>query len=323
MRRNLALFALLIVAALLPGPARADWMRDYDRGLKAIEQGNWAEAEASFRAAMRERDKPVAKQRFQGQRFEAYVPQHWAAYAAWKRGECSSAVEYWQTPGLEAALRGDLLAGAAERIADRQRGLADCSQRLAQSSAPAATPPAASTAAPPASAASSTTASTTTASTTTPGSTASTAARPGGAAPPTAAPSGTATQPGASTAPPAATTPPASRPATPPSPPREPVARASALDPAVGKAVDAYLAGRYAELDTIALPPASAAASRAQVLLLRAAGRFIADELDGGEATALEAVRRDIRDARAAQTALSPDAAMFPPRFRSLWQQTR
>lgn len=318
MRSRSALLALFLGLALVPGLARADWMRDYDRGLKAIKEGNWAEAEASFRAAIRERDEPVAKQRFQGQRFEAYVPQHYAGFAAWKRGECSTAVEYWQTPGLEAALRGDKLAGADERIADRQRGLADCSQRLAKADPPASTPTQPASTPPPDAAASTGTASAgrPPASTST-----TTAASPGATSPTAPAPA-----PAVATAPPASkpAAPPASRPTAPATqPPREPLARAAALDPAVGRAVDAYLAGRYAELDTIALPPTTAAASRAQVLLLRAAARFIADELDGGDANALEAVRRDIRDARAAQAAITPDAAMFPPRFRGLWQQTR
>jgi hypothetical protein len=318
MRRSV-LWLALILGGSLPGLAAADWMREYDRGLKAIKDGDWATAETHFRAAMRERRDPNPRQRFQGQRFEAYVPQHWAGYAAWQRGECATAIEYWQTTGLESALREDKGAGAADRLADRQRGLAECSQRLAGAAAPqraaaetateaapvatpiAAQPVASRSVEPPARAPSR------------PAPPVESAPRPLAGTPAASPASGSTAAPAAGSQANVASAAPA----------REPSARATALDPALGKAVDAYLAGRYAELERIELPAAGEAAARAQVLLLRAAARYIAAELDAADPGALEAVRGDIRAARAAQAGISPDAVMFPPRFRSFWQQTR
>ena len=44
--------ALVLLCAAVP--AQADWKRDYALGLRAIEQGDWAEAERHMRAAIAE-----------------------------------------------------------------------------------------------------------------------------------------------------------------------------------------------------------------------------------------------------------------------------
>jgi hypothetical protein len=59
------------------------------------------------------------------------------------------------------------------------------------------------------------------------------------------------------------------------------------------------------------------------VHLLRAAAAFTLAQSNGDGDAALEAVRREVRAARAAQGNLSPDPVLFSPRFRSFWQQTR
>jgi hypothetical protein len=83
------------------------------------------------------------------------------------------------------------------------------------------------------------------------------------------------------------------------------------------------LAGRYQELAQAPPPPMSDAQARAQVLLLRAAARFVLAELEGGDAAAMAAVGDEVRAAKSANASLIPDAVMFPPRFRSYWQQVR
>ena len=111
---------------------------------------------------------------------------------------------------------------------------------------------------------------------------------------------------------------------TPAKPAATPAATASTGAPAaLAAAVDHYLTGQYPAL--LQLDPISFAdgRSRAQAYLLRAASRHAAAWLDGSGDAQLDAIQRDIRAARAANASLQPDAALFSPRFRTLWQQTR
>jgi hypothetical protein len=296
--------ALFALALALPGVAAADWMSEYDRGLRALRAGNHEVAEAHFRAAIREKRDPVERQRFQGQRFDAYVPQHFAAVAAAARGDCDRAIEYWEQPGVAAVLS-KLPALQAEQAG----GAAACRQQLAATRPsppavaatapvvdPAATQPAPEPVAvdPPRAPDAAAT-------------TADVAAAPVASATPVSA----APPPAARTAPPAVAARPA--PAT---------TRARAPDE-LARAVDAWLAGRYQDLLKAPAPATDDAAARAQVLLLRAAARFVLVELDGGDAAALAAVGNEVRAAKAANAALAPDPTMFPPRFRAYWQQVR
>ena len=57
--------------------------------------------------------------------------------------------------------------------------------------------------------------------------------------------------------------------------------------------------------------------------MLRAAARHSQAELAGGDPAQYEQARSDVRAAKAANASLTPDAALFPPRFRAFWQQTR
>ena len=80
-------------------------------------------------------------------------------------------------------------------------------------------------------------------------------------------------------------------------------------------ALQSWLAGRYEEVARMQPGRALDARARSQLLLLRAAARFVQSELAGNDAS-LEAARADVRAARQAQ-ALDPDPSLFPPRFRS------
>ncbi len=299
MHRRLPLaFALLLVVAA--PEARADWMKDYDLGLRALKKGDWQEAEGHFRTAIRQKAEPAARQRFQGTRFEPYLPQHYAAMAAWQRGDCAAAVDYWNAPGLAAVLPDvrDPQPGQ-----DRARGLAECNRTLVASAEPkATTAPTASAAAP---------------ATTPPASTAAAAtARDSARVASTDKPA----QPSAARTSPAAATPAvASSPA-----PARPAAISRGAAPALlASAVEQYLAGRYGDLERADPNGIGDAAARAQLLMLRAAARYLQAELDGRDGAAFDPARADVRAAKSVQASLSPDAAMFPPRFRSFWQQTR
>lgn len=307
-RRGYALargVALLGLACALP--AHADWKRDYDRGLRAFEKQNWAEAEAAFRAALAEEPTPDARKRFQGVRTAVYVPHYYAGVAAWRQGACERALQLWSNAASTA-----VVAGVSALDAEQERGTLDCRARIAAAAKPAAgatasvaspASPAVEPAAPP-------------------------AAPPAAQAPQrvdavsaVARPTPTPTPP--PTVPPRASPPVDSAATAATAPPRSsPAATPSAAPAALGDAVEHYAAGRYDAL--LQLDPARLAdgRSRAQVYLLRAAARHRRAELDGDDA-ALDAARRDVRAARAANASLTPDATWFPPRFVAFWRATR
>jgi hypothetical protein len=301
---------LVLALASVALPASADWKRDYDRGTRAFEKQNWSEAEAAFRAALSEEPVPDARKRFQGVRTAVYVPHYYAGVAAWRQGACERAMQYWSNPASTA-----VVGGITKLDAEQERGVSDCRRKLASTAAP------------------------------TPGATVATSSAPTSAstAPSTPAPAATTSgKPSAtSTTTPASTTKPATPAQTPPAaaPPRttpsapavaptKPVAAPaqSTSSPAPAPlvaAVEQYLGGQYATL--LQLDPArlSDGRSRAQAHLLRAAAHHATGVLEGSLDAQLDAIRREIRSARAANASLQPDAALFSPRFRALWQQTR
>lgn len=290
MRSRLGLAMLVGLGALwLAVPlAHADWKKDYDRGLKAAEAGRWAEAESAFRAALSEDGSANARKRFQGVVVKVYVPHYYAGLAAYRQGNCSSALEYWSNAGSAA-----VVAGQSALSSVQARGIADCNQKLAAASKPAPPlTPVAST--PPATA---------------PATTPSTRPPPTAVAiPPPIKPVATA---------PAAAPKPLPEPAKPPAPIGTPA------PPALVAAVESFLAGRYAAV--VQLDPATLAdgRSRAQAFLLRAAARYTLAELADSDGKQLEQARQDVRAARVANSNLNPDETLFSPRFRAFWRLAR
>ncbi|MBB5208816.1 hypothetical protein [Chiayiivirga flava] len=310
-KRSLACgIALLGLACALP--AHADWKRDYDRGLRAFEKENWADAEAAFRAALAEEPTPDARKRFQGVRTAVYVPHYYAGVAAWRQGACERALPLWSNAASTA-----VVAGITKLDAEQERGMLDCRRKLASAAAPSSGTTAATSTRPP-----------------------SPSTSPPAASTRASEPNATATAAAASgTAKPAAATPTRPAPSSPqttqtaPAAPPPPTAAAAAAAPAQATAsaapavlvtaVEQYLGGQYAAL--LQLDPARFAdgRSRAQAHLLRAAALHASGVLDGDLDARLDAVGRDIRAARAANASLQPDAALFSPRFRAVWQRTR
>jgi hypothetical protein len=289
MRTSLALaFAVGLALQCGAREAKADWKKDYDLGLKAVEAGQWAEAERAFAAAIADDGTPNARKRFQGTIFKVYVPHYYAGLAAYRQGDCERALGYWRNAASNA-----VVAGQAELSGVQTRGIADCNQKLAATQ-PAATPPPAVATTP-----------------TTPPRTGTETPRPPA---PTTRP--VETRPVA-TAPAATPKPAPARPAQTPAP------VAAAAPAALLGAVENYLAGRYAavaQLDPASLPDGR---SRAQAHLLRAASRFTLAQLGEDASTQLDQARRDVRAARAANASLVPDEAMFSPRFRAFWRDAR
>lgn len=127
--------ALLVAALCVASAAQADWKKDYDRGVKAAESGNWAEAESAMRAALSEDAKPDARKRFQGVVYKVYVPHHYAGLAAYRQGDCREAMEFWSN-GANASV----VSGIAALNAAQSKGIADCNAKLAATTSPTKPP---------------------------------------------------------------------------------------------------------------------------------------------------------------------------------------
>src|SRR5687767_10203170 len=106
--------ALALAALCVASAAQADWKKDYDRGVKAAEAGNWAEAESAMRAALAEDSKPEARKRFQGVVYKVYVPHHYAGLAAYRRGDCKTAMEFWDNAANRSVVSGIAALNAAQ-----------------------------------------------------------------------------------------------------------------------------------------------------------------------------------------------------------------
>ncbi len=133
-------------AVLLAVPvAQADWKNDYDRGIKAVEAGQWSEAERLFGSALREEPEPAALKRFQGVVRKRYVPHYYAGLAAYRQGNCQRALDYWGNAGSAA-----IVSGQADISGVQRSGIADCNQKIAAVSKPVdPTPPVVTTPTPP------------------------------------------------------------------------------------------------------------------------------------------------------------------------------
>jgi hypothetical protein len=271
-------------ALLLSGSALADWKRDYARAERAFKDGNFAEAESLFRQAAREEPEPSDRKRFEGVVYRDYAPQFWAGMAAWRNGDCQTALDYWQDGANSAAV----LSRIKDFKSQQDRGVSACQQQLAQT-APAPEPPAVAVAVP------STPAVGTPSPTVTPNPTPAPISKP-----PVAAPQ-------------VAQKPPPATPA--------PAAAAAAAPAALVTATQAWFGGRYAEVLRVDPATLSDARARAYLHLLRAAARHAEAQLAG--TADLTPAAEEIRAARRALSSISPDAAFFSPRFRSFWQATR
>jgi hypothetical protein len=274
---------LAIAMSCLAPLAHADWKNDYDRGVKAAADENWAGVEAAMRSAIAQEPKPSERKRFQGVVHKVYVPQYYAGLAAWRQGDCRAALEFWSNRESK-----EVVALIGELNATQSKGVADCNTRLAAADKPSTpvatpTPPPAAPATPPAR--------------------------------PDAPIATTATQPPVATPtkPPETSTP---RPPAPPAPTAVPAPAALVQN------LESFLAGRYAAVTASDPNGFGDARAKAQGFLLRAAARYTLAQLSGNDAQ-LEQARTDVRAARAANGALAPDEMLFSPRFRAFWSATR
>jgi hypothetical protein len=297
--------AWLAVAALCAAThAHADYKDNYALGLKAYNDGDYAKTRELMQEAFAEHPEPAARIRLYGQRWEAYLPQYYLGMVAFKQGDCSTALAQWNAPANR-----KVVAQVAEINSAQQRDAATCEQKAvakvedkpkSQPAVPQA-PPARTTVAenPPAKAGPNQ-----------PVPAQPAAPKPADTTPEPAAPTKRVDVAVAKPAPPVVT-PPAMKPPPGNAPPAP-----------LEEAFDNYLAGRYAKV--VRLDPESLTDTRARfhAYLVRAAARFTLAQIsnDSGE---LDGARADARAARALDGRATPDAALFSPRFRTFFQETR
>jgi hypothetical protein len=124
-----------LLALACARPVFADWKRDYDTGIKEFESQNWTQAEASFRSALADESEASARKRFQGTRYDVYVPHYYAGLAAYRQGACARALEYWSNSASSA-----VVSGIAELASTQRQGIDDCNGRLASTRPPPTAP---------------------------------------------------------------------------------------------------------------------------------------------------------------------------------------
>jgi hypothetical protein len=112
---------------LAPVAAHADYKDSYGRGLNAVKDGKWSEVRGLMQEALADNSTPAARVRLYGTRFEAYVPQYYLGLAAYKLGDCNTALAQWKDGASQA-----IVAGNGEMKAEQQKGLAACEQKVAQ-----------------------------------------------------------------------------------------------------------------------------------------------------------------------------------------------
>lgn len=275
MRASERLRPLLVLAAFIAAPALADWKDDYARGLTAVREGRWAEAERLMQSALAGNAQPTQRLRLYGQRFEVYAPQHYLGLAALRRGDCAAALRWWNEPANRS-----FVAGNAALTGVEAGGRGDCGGAIASETKPPATetkPPVAQ------------------------------APEPKPTPPPTT-PQRPPVEP---QRPPVVQTPPPTRP-TPTEPART---TAPSAGDVLRPAIDAYLAGRYAEVLRLTAKADANARVGWHQQTLRAASAWQLSQLDGEAGDAAATARTAAAAARRLDPARRPDAAFYPPRF--------
>ncbi|MEZ5461325.1 hypothetical protein [Dokdonella sp.] len=273
--------ALLTLGMLVCAPALADWKQDYARGLEAAQDGKWADVERYMQSALAGNATPAKRLRVYGQRYEIYAPQHYAGLAAQRQGDCKAALRFWSQGGNESFIQ-----GFPELAAEEREARLKCGSQLASQDKPATTP--------------------------------TTAPKP----PPKAVVDAT----------PPVQPPPVAPPKPPPTPPPRPVAQvpvqpsppsssgssSGVSEQILRPLVDAYLAGRYADVLKLSTKVPPSPKLRWHMLTLRAAAAYNLSQLDG-DSGATRIAREAASEARKGEPGLKPDARFYSPRFLNFY----
>lgn len=277
-------FAFVFCAALLvPVAARADYSSDYIAGLAALSRGEYAQAAQYLKKALEAQSEPVQRVMIQGNA-QPYLPHHYLGIAQLKLGDCAAAKAEWNDPmnarmlGMLRQLRVKeaLLRGQRQDLPDADQLRAREEQLLGQCVAATAGDAAKSTT--------------------------SQSAQTADA------------QPAASSPPPPATS--APPPATRAAPPKSGAVAQAGAAPALMRAFDDLMAGRYASAAKLDADSLGGAHARFQAYLLRSAARFALART--GDKNQLDGARRDARAAQALDKSV-PDERVFSPAFRAFY----
>jgi hypothetical protein len=282
---------VLVVALAAPLAALADY-KTYARGQEAAADGKWGEVEEAMQAALAENATPKVRVKLYGQRFAPYVPQYYLGLAAYRQNDCTGALRWFND-----ASASPVIAQVAEfrGVADAARS--DCNAKLAAAQKPSVPGP----------------------STPTTAGTGTTPAKPTPTDPrPVAGTAGTATPTRPTPTPPTTS---AQTPATTTGTAQLPVA--PTVPPALQSALQNWLAGRYRGVVAGSTAGVQGKAL-AHLHLLRAAAYFGMSELQANEAATLRAsAEAEVRNARRALAAISPDGGYYSPRFRQFFASVR
>jgi len=99
MKRLLSTAVLWVLAIPFAGARpsyAAEWYRDYENGVKAVEAGRYREAIALLESARRSGTRPGAQVRYYGTRFGEFYPYVYLGTAYLGIGDCENAVEMFQ-----------------------------------------------------------------------------------------------------------------------------------------------------------------------------------------------------------------------------------
>jgi hypothetical protein len=289
----------LLATLLGVAPALADYKDSYSRGLEAVKDGDWAEVRRRMQEAIADRADAAPRVRLYGQRWEPYVPQYYLGLAAFRQGDCATALQQWKSPANQAVI------GSVPALnAEQGKHQASCEQKLAQNTdKPPTTPDK-------------------------PPTTPTTIPVVPGDTPPDKPPT---TKPEVKPEvkppvekppvekPPVDKPPVEKPPVKPPTPTTTIVER---VPPPLLEAYKAYLAGRYADVNRINPESYADPRPRAQAFLVRAAARFTQAAVEADEKL-LDGARADVRALRQADAQLQPDPTLFSPRFREFVTQVR
>jgi hypothetical protein len=281
-RQGQCLTALALLAAAVA--AHADYKTDYTKGLEAYKDGKYAEARQLMQQALDEHNEPAAKIRFYGQVFGSYLPQHYVGLAAFKQGDCATALSQWNSPANR-----QIAAQLPEIGGEEQRNAATCGQKVvAKTDDRPSKPPEPVTPKP-------------------------TSDNP----PPKAVvadtpPKPVVPPPKPPEPPPKTTTPPIEKPIV--------VAKNMPPEPLV-QAFDNYLAGRYGEVARINPDAYADTRARFHAYLVRAASRYTLSKISA-DPEMLKSARADAAAARALDSRTAPDITLFSPGFRSFFQDS-
>lgn len=286
-RRFLTVLTLLAAAVT----AHADYKDDYAHGVKAFRDGQYAEARTLVQQALNDHPEPAVKIRLYGQVYEPYVPQHYVGMAAFKLGDCTTAMAQWnsaenrqivgQLPEIGGQEQGSIA------TCQQQKGIAKANEKPTKATDVADSAP----------------------------------AKPAGTENPPPKVSVADNKPPKPIAPPPKPVDsPSPKPVT-PAVDKPAVAVKNAPPEPLVQAFDNFLQGHYAEVARINPDSYADTRMRFHAYLVRAASKYTLARIAPDEAM-LNGARADVVAAKALDAHITPDATLFSPGFRAFYQES-